>query len=152
MALLHDPDVLFFDEPTSGLDVHSAQLVRNEIIKLNKAGKTANDLCNEIIVLNKGKIVATGSPDDLRKKYIPTSKITLEFPETVKKDIFRESGFKYRLDIPNKTVTFFSTSPLDDFSTIKDFFSSHSLTISRIEIVPASFEEIFLKILGENKS
>jgi len=91
MALMHNPKLLFLDEPTAGLDVNSTRLVRNRINKLKSQGKTifltthnmseANILCDEIIILNRGKIAAIGSPNELRKKYLPASTIELELQE-----------------------------------------------------------------------
>lgn len=77
-ALLHDPKVLIVDEPMVGLDPRGARLVkdifRNEAIK----GKTvfvsthsldiAQEICNEVAIIQAGKIIATGSPDELRNK------------------------------------------------------------------------------------
>ncbi len=76
-ALLHKPRVLFMDEPTIGLDPYSRILVWSYIEKLRKEGVTvfltthymeeAERLCNRIAVMDRGKIVAIGSPDELKK-------------------------------------------------------------------------------------
>jgi len=76
-ALIHEPPVLFLDEPTVALDVQSANLVRNMIQLLNKEGKTifltthnmteAETLPHRIAIINRGKIVAIGKRNELRK-------------------------------------------------------------------------------------
>jgi ABC-2 type transport system ATP-binding protein len=76
-GLLHDPEVLFLDEPTIGLDPVGAREVRATIASLTKAGKTvlltthymfeADALCDRIAVISKGKIVAEGTPLDLKR-------------------------------------------------------------------------------------
>ena len=76
-GLLHDPEVLFLDEPTIGLDPVGARELRSTIASLTAAGKTilltthymfeADALCDRIAVISKGKIVAEGTPDDLKR-------------------------------------------------------------------------------------
>ena len=79
MALLHDPKVLFMDEPTIGLDVNSRRLLWRLIKKINaQYGVTilltthyieeADVLCDDIAIINNGKIVASGSPQQLKSR------------------------------------------------------------------------------------
>ena len=78
-AIVPSPPVLFLDEPTGGLDVFSRRLVLDTIRRMNEEGSTifltthnieeANELCTVISVINKGKIVATGSPENLKKTF-----------------------------------------------------------------------------------
>ena len=75
-GLLHDPPVVFLDEPTIGVDPVGARELRATIASLTEAGKTvlltthymfeADSLCDRIAVINKGKIVAEGTPRDLK--------------------------------------------------------------------------------------
>jgi len=75
-GLLHDPPVLFFDEPTIGVDPVGAREVRQLVHELAQAGKTilltthymfeADSLCDRIAVISKGKIVAQGTPVQLK--------------------------------------------------------------------------------------
>jgi ABC-2 type transport system ATP-binding protein len=75
-GLLHDPPVVFLDEPTIGVDPIGARELRATIAGLTQAGKTvlltthymfeADDLCDRIAVINKGEIIAEGTPRDLK--------------------------------------------------------------------------------------
>ena len=77
-GLLHDPPVLFLDEPTIGVDPVGARELRATIAGLKAAGKTvlltthymfeADSLCDRIAVVAKGKIVAAGTPRDLKDR------------------------------------------------------------------------------------
>ena len=77
-GLLHDPEVLFLDEPTIGLDPVGARELRSTIATLVEAGKTilltthymfeADALCNRIAVISQGKIVAEGTPGQLKSR------------------------------------------------------------------------------------
>jgi len=76
-ALLHDPKLLIFDEPLSGLDVLSARLLKDLLELLAAQGKAVlyishvlevvEQLCNRVIVIAKGKILADAPPDELTK-------------------------------------------------------------------------------------
>jgi len=75
MALLSDPQLLFLDEPTSGLDVQSVRFMRGLLRNLKREGKTifltthnmdeAAEMCERVAIINRGKIVAMDSPDNL---------------------------------------------------------------------------------------
>ena len=75
-AMLHDPPVLFLDEPTSGLDPRSARLVKDLLVALVGQGHTvflsthvleiAEQLCHRVGIIDHGRVVATGTLDELR--------------------------------------------------------------------------------------
>jgi ABC-2 type transport system ATP-binding protein len=79
LSLIHKPSVLFLDEPTQGLDPHARQLIWGHLRELNKAGMTifltthfmeeAEQLCDRIAIMDKGKIVTTGTVPELLKKH-----------------------------------------------------------------------------------
>lgn len=87
-TLLHDPDILFLDEPTMGLDPVGARELRGVIRNLQSENKTilltthymfeADVLCDRIAVINKGKIVALDTPDNLKKVVSDLSVIDIE--------------------------------------------------------------------------
>lgn len=78
-ALMHDPKLLFLDEPTAGVDVELRQSLWEYIRELNRGGLTilltthyleeAEALCEEIALINGGKIVDAGTKDDLKTRY-----------------------------------------------------------------------------------
>ena len=77
-ALVHDPPNVLLDEPTNGLDVMSTRAVRDIIRRLRAEGRTVlfsshvmqevSALCDTIVVMARGRIVAAGSPDSLREQ------------------------------------------------------------------------------------
>ena len=87
-GLLHQPDVVFLDEPTIGLDPVGARELRATISSLTAAGKTilltthymfeADALCDRIAVLAKGKIVAEGTPSELKSRVASGSVTEIE--------------------------------------------------------------------------
>jgi ABC-2 type transport system ATP-binding protein len=87
-GLLHDPEVLFLDEPTIGLDPVGARELRETIGSLRAGGKTilltthymyeADELCQRIAVIAGGKIVAHGTPADLKARVADRTVIEIE--------------------------------------------------------------------------
>jgi ABC-2 type transport system ATP-binding protein len=87
-SLVSDPKILFLDEPTTGLDPQSRQDVWDYIVKLNREGMTiflttqymeeADRLANRLCIVDQGKIVAEGTPAELKAR-VGADKITLRF-------------------------------------------------------------------------
>jgi ABC-2 type transport system ATP-binding protein len=86
-AMINNPDVLILDEPTSGLDPNQIIEIRNLIKKLGKEKTVVlsthilsevTATCNRVIIINKGKIVADGTPEELQAKSKGQSMVTLE--------------------------------------------------------------------------
>ena len=77
-CLVHDPKYYILDEPTSGLDVISSKVII-DFVKEEKKNKKcilysthymeeAENICDKIVMINKGKVIATGTPEEIRKK------------------------------------------------------------------------------------
>lgn len=79
LSLIHEPKVLFLDEPTVGLDPQARRVLWRYLKELNRRGMTifltthfleeANALCNRLAIVDKGKIVAEGTPAMLKKRF-----------------------------------------------------------------------------------
>ena len=77
-ALLHAPKILIVDEPMVGLDPRGARLVKDIFRRLSKEGTTifmsthtlevAQEVCHEVAIIQAGRILALGTPDELREK------------------------------------------------------------------------------------
>ena len=79
MALVHDPKIVFLDEPTVGMDPQSRRAIWDFIVELKDGGKTvlltshymeeAEELCDRVGVIDHGKLIELGSPEDLKSKH-----------------------------------------------------------------------------------
>ena len=89
-TLLHYPDILFLDEPTSGLDPESAQQVQEMVEVISKTNSQtvvicthnlneAQKLCSRLAIMKKGRLLVSGSLDELRQLIAPGLYVTLEF-------------------------------------------------------------------------
>jgi ABC-2 type transport system ATP-binding protein len=158
-ALVHMPSLLFLDEPTSGLDVQSSRMIRKLIKDLNKTGVTifltthyideADQLCQRIAMINRGKIVAVDSPEKLKASIEKHQIIEISFDQT--KDLEQklrrlkdtekvaQFGDKFRLHVR-------STS--DAIPLLTDFAGENSLKIVSINTLSPSLEDVFVEVTG----
>jgi len=96
-AIVHSPQVLILDEPTVGLDVQSRRLVIDTVRHMNEAGSTvfltthnieeANALCTTVSIINRGRIIATDSPERLKKTFDTARYIEISFGEPVERNL-----------------------------------------------------------------
>lgn len=95
-ALVNEPSIVYLDEPTAGLDPFSARTVRSLIPKIREEGKTvvltthllheADALCDQVIIMDQGKIIDEGPPASLKERY--TGGVVLElYAPTIELDV-----------------------------------------------------------------
>ncbi len=90
-SLVNDPEVLLLDEPTTGLDPQARHVVWDRLYRLKRQGVTllltthymdeAEQLCDRLVVMDKGKIVADGSPRELIDRYSTREVVELRFAD-----------------------------------------------------------------------
>ncbi len=153
MALLHSPEIVFMDEPTIGLDVSTRKSLWDIIRKINKDfGVTvlltthymeeADMLCERIAIINKGKIVAIGSPEELKSKY-GGDVIDIQFHGNVDYKIFEKYGQvvvkenSIRIKVGNAEEIL--VSMLKDLSQFR---------VKSLKIEKASLDTAFLNLTG----
>jgi len=95
-AMIHNPEILIFDEPTSGLDPNQIIEIRNLIKRVGRQ-KTVilsthilpevEAICDRILIINKGKIVADGTPDTLRKQAQGEEMLRIKIEDEMNKDL-----------------------------------------------------------------
>jgi len=139
-SLLNDPEVLFLDEPTTGLDPVSSRLIKNIILQQRKAGKAifltthnmtdADELCDRIGFIIKGKLTLTGSPKELKIKH-GKKVVKVEY---LKNDELVSQEF----DLKNLA---------DDNSFLSLLKTG---TVQTIHTEEATLEEIFIKATGRH--
>jgi lipooligosaccharide transport system ATP-binding protein len=89
-ALINDPEILILDEPTTGLDPQARHVVWDRLYRLKQQGTTliltthymdeAEQLCDRLVVMDKGRIAAEGAPRELIERYATREVLELRFP------------------------------------------------------------------------
>jgi ABC-2 type transport system ATP-binding protein len=161
LALLHEPSILILDEPTSGLDPISVKLMRNRILQLKKEGKTilitthdmqeAQTICDRILIMNRGKIIADESPDSIRERFKSTSTILFKIDGTLSDD--QKTSLMETFDSIKEKKVYFSISSYDvlkDISKLYYYSKENNLEISDFKVKETSLEEVFIHLIKED--
>ncbi|MCC6024176.1 MAG: ABC transporter ATP-binding protein [Thaumarchaeota archaeon] len=155
MALISDPKVLFLDEPAGGLDVMSARKMRELILELKKESITvfltthnieeAGELCDRVAIIRNGRIVAEGSPDELKISAGAYTYVTITFNKVLdaSKLEFLEP-YEYRLQSSKLLIV--CAKPVEVIIKTIEFAKENGLEILDIKISPPSFEEVFVRL------
>ena len=161
LALLHEPSILILDEPTSGLDPISVKLMRNRILQLKKEGKTilitthdmqeAQTICDRILIMNRGKIIADESPDTLRERFKSTSTILFKINEVLSNDHKNTLMDTFNtMKEKNDYYVFSSDDVIKDTSKLYNFSKENNLTISDFKVKETSLEEVFIHLIKKD--
>ena len=158
-ALIHKPKLLFLDEPTTGLDVQSLRMIRSLIKELNSDGVTvfltthyieeADQLCQRVAIINKGRIVTVDSPEKLKASTERRQLIEISFTasrglEDKLKGLSCVNevsmlGDKCRLQVDEAS---------EAVPALVDFARKNSLKIASINTLKPSLEDAFVKLTG----
>ena len=150
MALLHSPEIILMDEPTVGLDVVSRKAVWEVITRVNKELKVtilltthyleeADSLCNRIVIINRGKKVVEGTPEELKSRYA-YDVIELESAVPLKLDgwdVIYSDGNKYRIKVKDAA----SVLP----SLIMEVGAQN---LRKVSVKRASLDSVFISLTG----
>ena len=156
MALISAPEILFLDEPTSGLDVQSARLIKGMLRSLNAAGKTifltthdmdeANELCDRVAIINRGKIAAIDAPEKLRASISSIHSVEASFDRVVDLEFLagipgvkevKKLGDKYRL---------YTAAPGQVVVSLVNSVYASNLSIVSLNIIAPSLEDAFVAL------
>lgn len=152
LALVNDPDILFLDEPTTGLDPQARRNFWDLIKKIKSRGKTvvltthymeeAYALCDEIAIMDKGKIIAQGAPDQLLREYF--SEVVLEIPsDDIDSSVLDRAQWKYlnrhgMIELRTK-----------DTNLTLSYLIGEKVKLDRLRIRTHTLEDLFLELTGK---
>ena len=158
-ALIHDPDILILDEPTSGLDPNQLIEIRKIIRDLGKKKtiilsthimQEVEALCNRVIIIDHGNIVADDTPKNLGKLNVKSKTYRVEFKESVAKDLLKKiKGIDSIKSIGDNHWMLSSTSKDDLRESIFKFAVNNKLNVLSLSVEEQKMEDVFARLTGE---
>lgn len=155
-AMLHNPDVLILDEPTSGLDPNQLVEIRALIKKLGKEKtvifsthimQEVQAICDRVVIINKGKLVANDSIEKLQDRVTGGNLITVEFAQEVSKNqLSKIEGVKSVKALDDNQWELLSNKKVDVRSKVFHFAVQNKLTLLEMRRETYSIENVFQEL------
>ena len=150
MALVNNPMIVFLDEPTTGLDPQARRNLWDLVNEIKSMGTTiiltthymdeAYQLSDEIAIMDKGKIIAQGSPDELLTKHFDDT--VIEVP-VVDFDLQVKFGFAYE---QKNDIIYINTT---DVQSVLGELILHKISLSNLQLRKKGLEDLFIELTGK---
>jgi lipooligosaccharide transport system ATP-binding protein len=154
-ALINQPDLVILDEPTTGLDPQARHVLWDRLYRLKQEGSTlvitthymdeAEQLCDRLVVMDKGKIVAEGSPQELIENYSTREVVELRFaPGQSQAGVEALDGLAKRMEALADRVLLYT----DDAEHLIDEIHERDIVFDQRLTRRSSLEDVFLHLTG----
>jgi lipooligosaccharide transport system ATP-binding protein len=156
-ALINEPDVLLLDEPTTGLDPQARHLLWDRLYRLKQRGVTlvltthymdeAEQLCDRLVVMDKAKIVAEGSPRQLIDRYSTREVAEMRFPAGVQETLDGQlDGLADRVErLPDRVLLY-----AEDGEAVAEAAHHRGLRPETVLVRRSTLEDVFLRLTGRS--
>jgi lipooligosaccharide transport system ATP-binding protein len=156
-SLINEPDLLLLDEPTTGLDPQARHVLWDRLYRLKQRGVTlvltthymdeAEQLCDRLVVMDGGRIVAEGSPAALIREHSPREVVELRYPAGSNEAHASEvDGIGHRLEVLPDRILIYAD---DGEVALKEVHARGSFPESAL-VRRSSLEDVFLKLTGRS--
>src|SRR5438067_2850429 len=155
-ALVNEPELLLLDEPTTGLDPQARHLVWDRLYRLKQQGVTivltthymdeAEQLCDRLVVMDKAKIVASGSPRSLIDQYSSREVLELRFPIDSTPALDKLNGLADRIEaLPDRILVYTNDGEAAAVAVHGRGLRPESTLVRR-----STLEDVFLRLTGRS--
>ena len=156
-ALINDPRLLLLDEPTTGLDPQARHILWDRLFRLKEQGTTllvtthymdeAEQLCDRLVVIDQGRIMAEGSPADLIRRHSSREVLEVRFGSTQNAEVGGQiQGFGERVEVLPDRILVYSDSGERELERMTAA-GLHPITSL---VRRSSLEDVFLRLTGRN--
>ncbi len=156
-SLMHDPDIILLDEPTAGVDPQSRNSIFHTIDSFKAEGKTilytthymeeAQRLCDRILILDMGKVLAIGSLNELISAHGGPSYIEAELAQPIKDiETIRPYIEGQHIQLNDNMLRFETTEPMKSLALL----NQSGCQFNTLKIDTANLEDVFLNLTGRS--
>lgn len=156
-ALINEPRILMLDEPTTGLDPQARHVLWDRLFRLKERGTTlvltthymdeAEQLCDRLVVVDKGRIMAEGSPSSLIRQYSTREVVELRFGSDRNADAaVRMAGLVERIEVLPDRVLLYA----EDGEAVLERVTDLGLHPTTSLVRRSSLEDVFLRLTGRS--
>lgn len=154
-AMMNEPDLLILDEPTTGLDPQARHLVWDKLFELKRRGVTqivtthymdeAQELCDRVAIMDQGRIIDEGAPQDLIQKHIGREVLEVRAPEPMGSQILAFSSSMVKGYDSYRDLFVLYT---DEADRVLEKIKSSDIKTDYTLVRRSSLEDVFLKLTG----
>ena len=160
-AVIHKPQIVFLDEPTSGVDPISRRNFWDLINDLSAEGTTIlvtthyleeAEFCNNIILINAGKLIAEGSSKELKTNYLKNPIFEIECDKAVElMEILEKQDFVNETSIFGNNLHVIVNEGFKNVEQLNNLFSNSGQNVKRINKIVPTLEDVFIHLLEKDK-
>ena len=161
-AIAHNPRLIIMDEPTVGIDPQSRNHILESVRKLNEQGSTiiytshymeeVEELCNNISIIDRGKVIASGSKEYLKSNLVDYNVYIIQLKSNlynIKKYISKIEGVK-NVVIEDKEIQCYYSKDINILQKLINTISNHGGVIDNIKNEIPTLESVFLTLTGKS--
>ena len=160
MALVNDPELAFLDEPTTGLDPQARRGLWSVIENMRARGRTvfmtthymeeAQHLCDRVAIIDHGKIIALGTPDELIREHFRESAIEFEMQPPPPEIVLQTFPGATETVVSDSEVIIYSSNIPATMSSILKYAEKVDLAsqLKNLHVRESTLEDVFLKLTG----
>jgi ABC-2 type transport system ATP-binding protein len=159
-AILHEPQIVFLDEPTGGVDPVSRRNFWELINSLSEQGITIlvtthyldeAEYCTDIILINEGKLIAGGSPKEMKSKYITYPILEVETDNVVRAmEMLQAESWVVETSIFGIYLHVGVENETEGKSRVQKILSSNGLQVRRMDKITPTLEDVFIRLIEQS--